>query len=113
MFFVENIHQPLTQEEAGLYAEPLEMLRLAPSSGNTQPWRIVKEQNKNVFHFYKKPVRIKYEIRGLHDLDLGICLAHFELTAIQSQLNGVWKRQESQQPILENELVYMISWIGA
>ena len=52
IFFVENFSQPLTQTQAGKYTEALENLRLAPSAGNKQPWRILRDAKKNIFHFY-------------------------------------------------------------
>ena len=36
--------EPLTEEEAGDYQFPLEMLRLAPSAVNKQPWRVVADE---------------------------------------------------------------------
>ena len=81
MFFEKDLEHPLDNIKAGKYGDSLEAVRLAPSSGNTQPWRIVKEEGKDIFHFYKKMISKKYEQKGLHDVDLGICLAHFEILA--------------------------------
>ena len=36
--------------EAGDYARPLEMVRLAPAATNAQPWRVRKA--RDVYHFY-------------------------------------------------------------
>ena len=47
LFFLEDLQSPLNQAAAGLYTEPLEMVRIAPSAGNLQPWRIVKERDGN------------------------------------------------------------------
>jgi nitroreductase len=59
------------------YSDPLDMVRLAPSSGNTQPWRIYYDIDRSAFHFFKKPVSSRYEEKGLHDIDMGIALSHF------------------------------------
>lgn len=35
---------PLEKEEAGNYEAALEMVRIAPSASNKQPWRILKKR---------------------------------------------------------------------
>lgn len=50
LFYLENFQTPLHKDESGDYAEPLEMLRLAPSDKNTQPWRVLKASNS--YHFF-------------------------------------------------------------
>ena len=40
LFFHDDFDKPLTRETAGEYAEILDLLRLAPSATNAQPWRI-------------------------------------------------------------------------
>lgn len=41
LFFRNEFGNPLSEEDAGDYHFPLEMLRLAPSAVNKQPWRVV------------------------------------------------------------------------
>jgi nitroreductase len=50
LFYDGVFGQPLISEEAGKFAIPLEMVRLAPSASNKQPWRIVKKGDD--WHFY-------------------------------------------------------------
>ena len=40
LFFDGAFETPLTKAQAGDYAFPLEMLRLAPSAANLQPWQV-------------------------------------------------------------------------
>ena len=49
LFYHTDFHTPLHKDNR--FAEPLEMLRLAPSSTNTQPWRALVCDNHTV-HFY-------------------------------------------------------------
>ena len=42
LFFTDTFGNPLTMETAHIYAQPLEMVRLAPSASNKQPWRIIQ-----------------------------------------------------------------------
>jgi nitroreductase len=111
LFFSGDFSTKLTGNEAGDYDFPLEMLRLAPSAGNTQPWRILKEKHNNNFHFFKKPVSESYEAKGLHDVDLGICSSHFQLAAESKGLKGKWQIIEELPLNIPPEISYSHSWI--
>ena len=50
LFFDGRADRPLEPEAAGPWREPLEMVRLAPSANNRQPWRVVREGAER-FHF--------------------------------------------------------------
>ena len=85
LFFDEDFDTPLDKESAGIFCEALEMVRLAPSARNEQPWRILIKDGK--VHFYKKssiPVRSMGDIQKV---DIGIALCHFDLT-MRSQGNS-------------------------
>ncbi len=110
LFFYEDFGNPLTKEAAGPYTEALEFLRLAPSAGNTQPWRIVKDKNQNIYHFFKKVVNQSYEELKLHDIDTGIAMCHFELGAAKNGLQGEWKRNDPLLHNLPKKTHYMITW---
>lgn len=88
LFFDGAYGVPLTQEQAGKLAGPLEMVRWAPSAVNKQPWRVVVD--KNTVHFYLK--RSKGFISGatgdLQKIDLGIALCHFALGAKECGLDA-------------------------
>lgn len=49
LFYQADFHTPLTQELADAYAQPLEMVRLAPSAKNAQPWRVRKREMPTTF----------------------------------------------------------------
>lgn len=59
---------------------PLEMMRLAPSSVNSQPWRAVASETSVCFNAKASG--------GLHDIDMGIGLSHFVLAAEACGLKG-------------------------
>jgi nitroreductase len=94
LFFDHKSGLPLNPEKSEGYAVPLEMVRLAPSAGNTQPWRVFFDDSGS-FHFFKEPVSRRYEDRGLHDIDMGIALSHFELASLSCGLQGKWVRHPS------------------
>jgi nitroreductase len=93
IFFAGNFSQSLTQSQAGKYAEALENLRLAPSASNKQPWRILRDVKQNTFHFYLSRAFGYNLLRNvsLQDIDLGIAMCHFALTAQETGLKGRWQ----------------------
>ena len=110
LFFNYKLKTPLTPEYVKEYSDSLEMVRLAPSSGNTQPWRIFFDETKNEFHFFKKSISKRYELRGLHDIDMGIAMSHFELTSIQNGLSGSWLKHIEEEVNSIDDLQYIMTW---
>jgi hypothetical protein len=93
IFFAGNFSQSLTQSQAGKYAEALENLRLAPSTSNKQPWRILRDVKQNTFHFYLSRA-FGYNLMrnvSLQDIDLGIAICHFALTVQEIGIMGRWQ----------------------
>ena len=109
LFYLDNFQTPLHKEESGDYAEPLEMLRLAPSDKNTQPWRVLKASNS--YHFfvtYKSGISRGEEI--IKRVDAGIALSHFHQTAIELGLKGCFKQTEPKNIELPQNTYYITSW---
>lgn len=100
IFFNGNFETPLNYEEAKAYGEVLEMVRLAPSAINKQPWRILKEGKD--FHIYSNSKK------EMNRIDMGICLCHFYLSAKEKGLNGEFKVLDNKD---HKEYNYLISWI--
>jgi len=113
LFFNSNFSEPLTQEKANSYSILLEMVRLGPSASNQQPWRIVKEKDKNIFHFYivfsKDSKTQVYNI--FRRLDIGIAVCHFDLSAKELGIQGNWVFDE-RDILGSDEFLYIISWNG-
>lgn len=111
LFYQEDFHTPLTKDMAGAYAQPLEMVRLAPSAKNAQPWRVRK--TGNAYHFYAcyKPGRAKGE-ETIKQVDLGIALSHFHQSALQLGLTGTFQAIAQEDGILPANMHYMISWLA-
>ena len=87
MFFDGAFGVPLTSEKAGKLAYPLEMVRLAPSAVNKQPWQTVLKEN--AVHFYLKHTKgfVSEAVGDMQKIDMGIALCHFALAAEESGLN--------------------------
>jgi nitroreductase len=110
IFFANDFSKPLTQAQAGKYSEALENLRLAPSASNKQPWRILYDAKLNTFHFFLER-SLQYKMLGivhLQDIDLGIGMSHFEITAREQGLAGKW--QVDTNAPKETSLDYIVSW---
>lgn len=110
LFFLEDFSKSLTKEDAGRYTDALDMLRLAPSATNAQPWAVVKEGDK--FHFfcnYKNS--INNDIKKIKHLDLGIALSHFHQTAMSDGLNGKLEVADIDFDVPEN-MHYIITYMA-
>jgi len=118
IFFENNFTTALTEIDAGDYKDVLEMVRLAPSASNKQPWRILKDKNINTYHFFltrnKGYTRtLKFlKLADLQRLDIGIAMCHFELAAEESGLKGTWEKTSSSAKINKKEFEYIASWTG-
>ena len=117
LFFDGSLSTPLSEEQAGPSAEALEMLRLAPSASNRQPWRVVKQRGEQTFHFllernpgYNRNLRM-LKLADLPRVDLGIAMCHFELTAREAGLDGAWQVDpEALSPDLPPGTEYVATW---
>lgn len=114
LFFTDD--KPLSAEQAGHYAAPLEMVRLAPSANNFQPWRIIKESQQDIFHFYLKRMpgikQMFFMKADLQRLDIGIAMCHFALTAEEKGLQGIWKVHDPRLKGIAGKMDYAATWIG-
>jgi hypothetical protein len=95
LFFDGGPDHPLDEEAAGPYRVPLEMVRLAPSASNRQPWRVLRRGQAWHFLLQRTPGyhRVSEPVSGHNDLqrvDMGIAMCHFELTARELGLEGRW-----------------------
>ncbi len=113
LFFDGDLEHPLSVQEAGDYERPLTGVRVAPSSGNTQPWRVVKQPGAPVFHFFLVQVKEGYQKRRLHDIDIGIAMCHFELVARRYGLDGNWRALESAPCDSPAKTDYVVSWFDS
>ncbi len=118
LFFSKGFGTPLTRDEAGEYAAPLEMVRLGPSASNKQPWRIVKDGK--AFHFflqrtpgYGDGLAFKLlRIADLQRIDLGIAMCHFEAAAAELGLGGTWSIREPDVEKPDDRTEYTVSWVS-
>lgn len=99
LFFDGNFDQPLSPDSR--YGEALEMMRLAPSSTNSQPWRALVVGDK--VHFYYKP-KSKASV-----LDCGIGFCHFYETEKFYDRAGEFYK-DSDVPAAPDDWRYLYSY---
>lgn len=87
IFFEKDFGRPLTKEAAGRYTDALEMVRIAPSGFNKQPWRIVKDGDN--FHFFMEGKK-KDGQYSIDRLCIGIAMCHFEMMLNELGMYGKW-----------------------
>ena len=95
VFFNSDFATPLSAEEASVYAKPLEMVRIAPSASNKQPWRILKDKNTKAMHLFlqrtKNYPKIPFGV-DMQMIDMGIAMCHFELACRELAIEGRWQK---------------------
>lgn len=99
LFFENDFSNELNNNDDEFY-EALEMVRLAPSSVNSQPWRIVKEGEN--FHIYNSGKR------KMNKIDIGIALSHIDLYFKEQGVAGDFQFKD---PNLKTKYNYVVSWI--
>ncbi len=107
LFFKDNFEKTLSVEEAGDYVFPLEMLRLAPSAVNKQPWRVVMT-DKEIHFFEERSVESGHI--DMHRIDVGIAVCHFHLASLESGKAGHFERKVPDFPV-PTGMTYIASWI--
>lgn len=78
LFFAGDFTKGLSRTDAGVFADALEMARWAPSATNRQPWRAIV--CGDTVHFFEKQTLKESALGDIQKLDVGIALAHFDLT---------------------------------
>lgn len=108
LFFENSFENSLTTESAGKFADALEMVRLAPSAVNKQPWRIVV--CGNTVHFFKKKSKgLATEAFDMQNVDMGIALCHFDLTLKESGILGSFTEKDYGFEV-DDSIEYIISY---
>ena len=118
LFFDGDFEIPLPKNAAGEYGLPLEMVRIAPSASNRQPWRIVKDGDN--WHFFLRRTRgyrtsnyaKMLQMADLQRIDMGIAMCHFDLTAREYGIEGSWQVRDPGLAVQGELTEYSVSWVG-
>lgn len=110
IFFYRTFNASLDKSSAGKLEMPFEMVRLAPSAVNKQPWRLVADDTA-VHFFLKRTAGFKSMFTmDLQRIDMGIAMCHFELAANLSCKSGLWKIENPAIPFVPKDVEYIASW---
>jgi nitroreductase len=118
LFFDGSFGKPLASADpVSGYAQALEMVRIAPSASNKQPWRVVREDSRWHFYCQRTPgygkgswVFTLLRLADLQRLDVGIAMCHFELTADELGLNGAWRVADPGLRPIDERTLYIATW---
>lgn len=107
LFFEGDDKTALDLSSIGEYKRVLEMVRIAPSASNKQPWRVIKELDN--YHFYRtRTPGYGWMSYDLQSNDIGIAQCHFELTALELGMDGKWENVKTAPSFSTWE--YVESW---
>lgn len=111
IFFQDTFETPLSRAGAGPFDTVLEMVRLAPSASNRQPWRVVKTGDDYHFYIVHTPGYDRVYGYDIQKVDMGIAMCHWELAAKEAGLGGKW---EDRDPglVKAGAVEYIATWAG-
>lgn len=111
MFFDSTFDQALSQESVGLLAVAIEMVRLAPSASNKQPWRLVVSADRKICHLYMEHTPNYSSSLGydMQLLDMGIAMCQFEMACKELNLGGDWQVMEPELDLPNSNYEYIVS----
>lgn len=112
LFFSGDFQHPLLEEEAGVHKRVLEMVRLAPSASNKQPWRILLKDDQYHFYLAKTPRYSDAFAYDIQRIDLGIAACHFQLSAEEKGLPGSFAVLEDPRIEAPENTMYCFSWVS-
>lgn len=113
LFFKDGFDLSLNKSDAGEYEVPLEMVRLAPSASNKQPWRVLKANGNYHFYVDHDPIYKKAYSYDIQKIDVGIAMYHFDAAARESGLEGRWDTQAAPMVKVPKGMEYIISWVAS
>lgn len=118
LFFDDQFGSPLSPTTIGPYTTLLEMVQLAPSASNKQPWRILRRGK--YWHLYLQRTKGYREmalgrftgIADMQRIDMGIAMCHFELAARDCGLSGYWHISEPDVEKPDSQTHYVVTWVS-
>jgi hypothetical protein len=116
LFFDGTFGTALPAETCGLFATPLEMVRLGPAASNKQPWRVIKDGTK--WHFYLQRTKgygsrnaALFKLADMQRIDMGVAMCHFELTLLREMgVSGEWILAEENIEKPDELTEYIVTW---
>ncbi|MCM1505486.1 MAG: hypothetical protein NC127_09855 [Muribaculum sp.] len=101
LFFESSFDTPMRLDSVNTFLHPLSMMRLAPSSINSQPWRALVSGEE--VHFFSKAKG------GLSMIDCGIGLCHFDMAERYDGHTGEFYKSDNP-PVSPAKWTYLTSY---
>lgn len=109
LFFSAKTKKPVIADEAGEICQWLEMLRIAPSASNNQPWRILVHKDKlQLYINRKRGYKKMFGSIDIQMIDMGIAMCHLDLMAHHDNYNPKWLIEKENENFFDWE--YVISF---
>ncbi len=110
LFFEEDFKTPLKPQEP--LRECLEMVRIAPSASNKQPWRAVRQGETLHFYLAEDKAYAGNRMLGfsIQRVDMGIGACHFDLAAKALGLPGGFAVSDPKLAAAPEGWKYSYSW---
>jgi len=111
IFSFRKFFATINADASGKYTEALENLRLAPSAVTSSLGAFCGMPN-GIFFIFIFPAILSINPCGtfLQNIDMGIAMCHFALTAQENKLNGKWQIDATAPK--EKSLDYICTWQG-
>ncbi len=109
LFFSADFNSPLEKETSAELSGPLQMVQLAPSASNKQPWLLLVSEDKKDVHFYldENPGYNKSIGYSIQHIDMGIAMCHFERGCTDLGLSGNWNSNNPLLPMPRDNVKYI------
>lgn len=112
LFFMDDFESPMNERSAGSHLAALEMVRLAPSSSNRQPWRVLVKDGAYHFYLRRTPLySLLFTKVDLQRLDMGIAMFHLEQTLCEQGVQGSWRTAAPSGDVRAGSLQYVASFV--
>ena len=108
LFYSKDFNK-LDDLELNKYKDILELVRIAPSAVNKQPWRLIIDNNKIYFYKYSKKELMTKDGIDIKNVDIGIALNHF-IEGLSSK-NMKYELEFSNPNINKEDFEYIVTLI--
>jgi len=111
LFFSAETKKPMATDGLGNIHQWLEMLRIAPSASNKQPWRIQIHQDKLQLYINRKSGYQKmFDSIDLQMIDMGIAMCHLNLMARKDNHETEWLVEKETEDFFDWEYVISLNY---
>ena len=114
--YFHNFSTPLTEETAGIFAEALNIAKLAPSAQNLQSWRVIVADDKTI-HFYVEKKLMGMVGTGFRKyscppeyVENGIFARTFTIYMENKGIEGKFSINDPKIALPSNDWEYMVTW---